>query len=110
MGRDAPGPLPGLLNRLHDGESIPRAMVDFPHQQRAPLLGLLEIRDVNGNAAYAHDPPVAVLFGKRYLKSKRAATSNCASRRLSESQLLYAANDAWAALKVYEALALGPVR
>jgi hypothetical protein len=53
---------------------------------------------------------VAVLFGKRYLKSKRAATSNWAARRLSESQLLYAANDAWAALKVYEALALGPVR
>jgi hypothetical protein len=53
---------------------------------------------------------VAVLFGKRYLKSKRAATSNWAARRLSESQLLYAANDAWAALKVYQALALGPVR
>jgi hypothetical protein len=53
---------------------------------------------------------VAVLFGKRYLKSKRAATSNWSARRLSESQLLYAANDAWAALKVYQALALGPVR
>ncbi|MBC5783262.1 3'-5' exonuclease domain-containing protein 2 [Ramlibacter sp. USB13] len=49
---------------------------------------------------------VAVLFGKRYLKSKRAATSNWAHRRLTESQLLYAANDAWAALRVYEALGL----
>ncbi|HEX2547094.1 MAG TPA: 3'-5' exonuclease, partial [Ramlibacter sp.] len=29
---------------------------------------------------------VAVLFGKRYLKSKRAATSNWAARQLSESQ------------------------
>ena len=47
---------------------------------------------------------VAVLFGKRYQKSKRATTSNWAQRSLSESQLLYAANDAWAALCVYEAL------
>lgn len=50
---------------------------------------------------------VAVLFGRRYLKSKRAATSNWAQRQLSESQLLYAANDAWAALRVYHALGLG---
>jgi ribonuclease D len=51
---------------------------------------------------------VAVLFGKRYQKSKRAATSNWAQRSLSESQLLYAANDAWAALCVYHALRLRP--
>lgn len=47
---------------------------------------------------------VAVLFNRRYLKSKRAATSNWANRHLNEAQLLYAANDAWAALRVYEAL------
>jgi ribonuclease D len=47
---------------------------------------------------------VAVLFGKRYQKSKRATTSNWAHRALSEAQLLYAANDAWAALCVYHAL------
>jgi ribonuclease D len=47
---------------------------------------------------------VAVLFEQRYLKSKRAATSNWAQRELSPAQLLYAANDAWAALRVYEAL------
>ena len=47
---------------------------------------------------------VAVLFGQRYQKSKRATTSNWARRGLSESQLLYAANDAWAALCVYYAL------
>lgn len=49
---------------------------------------------------------VAVLFGRRYLKSKRAATSNWAQRNLSASQVLYAANDAWAALRVYHALGL----
>lgn len=47
---------------------------------------------------------VAVLFGQRYLKSKKAATSNWARRELSEAQLLYAANDAWAALRVYDKL------
>lgn len=49
---------------------------------------------------------VAMLFGQRYLKSKKAATSNWSQRRLTESQLLYAANDAWAALRVYRALGL----
>lgn len=49
---------------------------------------------------------VAMLFRRRLLKSKRAATSNWASRNLTPAQLLYAANDAWAALRVYEALGL----
>jgi len=51
---------------------------------------------------------VAVLFERRYLKSKRAATSNWAQRELTQAQLLYAANDAWAALRVYQALELIP--
>lgn len=47
---------------------------------------------------------VAVLFQRRFLKSKKQATSNWANARLSEAQLLYAANDAWAALQVHRAL------
>lgn len=47
---------------------------------------------------------VAVLFERRLLKSKRAATSNWANRQLTPAQVLYAANDAWAALRVYRAL------
>ncbi|WP_374666273.1 3'-5' exonuclease [Ramlibacter sp.] len=50
---------------------------------------------------------VAVLFGQRFTKSHRATTSNWASQRLTEAQVLYAANDAWAALRVYHALGLG---
>ncbi|MCV0438768.1 MAG: 3'-5' exonuclease domain-containing protein 2 [Hydrogenophaga sp.] len=49
---------------------------------------------------------VAVLFNRRFIKSKKAATSNWANPRLSEAQLIYAANDAWAALRVYHALGL----
>ncbi|MBV7543095.1 3'-5' exonuclease domain-containing protein 2 [Acidovorax sp. sic0104] len=47
---------------------------------------------------------VAVLFHRRFLKSKKAATSNWANERLTEAQVLYAANDAWAALRVFHAL------
>ena len=49
---------------------------------------------------------VAVLFQRRYQKSKKATTSNWANRSLTPAQLLYAANDAWAALRVYQALGL----
>ena len=49
---------------------------------------------------------VAVLFQQRFIKSKKAATSNWAQPRLSEAQLLYAANDAWAAIRVFHALGL----
>lgn len=51
---------------------------------------------------------VGVLFNRRFLKSKKATTSNWANRQLSESQLVYAANDAWAAMRVFHALDLPP--
>lgn len=46
---------------------------------------------------------VAELLGQRLQKSKKVATTNWASRVLSERQMLYAANDAHAALRVYRA-------
>lgn len=49
---------------------------------------------------------VAVLFHRRFSKSKRATTSNWANPRLTEAQLVYAANDAYAAAHVYHALGL----
>ncbi len=47
---------------------------------------------------------VAVLFQQRFIKSKKATTSNWAAPTLSPSQLIYAANDAYAALRVFHAL------
>ena len=47
---------------------------------------------------------VAVLFGQNFAKSKKAATSNWSNPQLSESQVIYAANDAYAAAHVYQAL------
>ena len=47
---------------------------------------------------------VAIVFERRFVKSKRTTTSNWALPQLNSSQLLYAANDAFAALKVFQAL------
>jgi ribonuclease D len=49
---------------------------------------------------------VAVLFNQCFIKSKKAATSNWANAQLTEAQLIYAANDAYAAVRVYNALGL----
>lgn len=46
---------------------------------------------------------VAKYFGRRLQKSKHITTSNWAHPRLTERQMLYAANDAHVALKVYRA-------
>lgn len=50
---------------------------------------------------------IAILFGQRFSKSKRLSTSNWSLAALSEQQQLYAANDAYAAIRVYEALQAG---
>jgi ribonuclease D len=47
---------------------------------------------------------VAMLFRRRLHKSKSITTSNWAADQLSERQLLYAANDAYAAIRVFHAL------
>lgn len=47
---------------------------------------------------------IAILFGQRFVKSKRISTSNWSLPQLNEQQILYAANDAYAAIRVYEAL------
>jgi ribonuclease D len=72
--------------------------------------GILELNAVFHARGYRKDigvkGAVAVLFNQRFQKSKKAATSNWANPRLSESQLVYAANDAYAAICVWEALGL----
>ena len=46
---------------------------------------------------------VAHFFGQKFQKSKKVGTSNWANPHLVERQLLYAANDAHVALKLYRA-------
>lgn len=47
---------------------------------------------------------IALIFSQRLLKSKKVATTNWANPKLNEMQVMYAANDAWAAYRVYAAL------
>jgi ribonuclease D len=73
--------------------------------------GVLELNTVFRERGYRKDMGVkgaiAVLFNQRFIKSKKAATSNWANPRLTEAQLIYAANDAWGAMRVHHALGLG---
>ena len=72
--------------------------------------GVLELNAIFRERGYRKEMgvkgAVAVLFNRRFIKSKKAATSNWANTRLTEAQLVYAANDAWAAIRVYHALGL----
>ena len=71
---------------------------------------MLELNTVFRERGYRKDMgvkgAVAVLFNQRFIKSKKAATSNWANERLTEAQLIYAANDAYAAFRVWQALKL----
>ena len=49
---------------------------------------------------------VGLVFRQRFAKSKKVTTSNWSQHELTPQQLRYAANDAYAALKVLEALDL----
>lgn len=72
--------------------------------------GILELNTVFHARGYRKDMgvkgAVAVLFNQRFIKSKKAATSNWANAQLTEAQLVYAANDAYAAVRVFHALGL----
>ncbi|MCM2250911.1 MAG: 3'-5' exonuclease domain-containing protein 2 [Ramlibacter sp.] len=73
---------------------------------------VLELNTVFRDRGYRKDMgvrgAVAVLFNRRFIKSRKATTSNWANPRLTHAQLVYAANDAYAALRVFDALGLGP--
>jgi ribonuclease D len=72
---------------------------------------VLELNTVFRERGYRKDMgvkgAVAVLFNRRFIKSRKATTSNWANPRLSEAQLVYAGNDAYAAVRVFHALGLG---
>ena len=71
---------------------------------------LLDLDGVFRRQGHAHTigikTAVALVFGRRFAKSKRTTTSNWSAAVLDERQLLYAANDAWVALRVLQGLGL----
>jgi ribonuclease D len=76
----------------------------------ADLQGVLDLNSVFHAKGYRKDMgvrgAVALLFNRRFIKSKKASTSNWANPQLTEAQIIYAANDAYAAMRVYAALGL----
>ncbi|MCY7371720.1 MAG: 3'-5' exonuclease domain-containing protein 2 [Polaromonas sp.] len=74
------------------------------------LQGVLDLNEVFRERGYRKDMgvrgAVAVVFNRRFIKSKKVATSNWANPTLSDAQKVYAANDAYAAIRVLEQLGL----
>lgn len=72
--------------------------------------GVLDLNTVFRERGYRKDMgvrgAVAVVFNQRFIKSRKATTSNWANSQLQDSQIIYAANDAYAALRVFKALGL----
>lgn len=67
--------------------------------------GLVDLRPVFKKQGYRSTvgirAAVAIVFNEQFHKSKNVTMSNWSSPILSDSQLLYAANDAYGALRVY---------
>ena len=74
--------------------------------------GVLDLNALFMQRGYRRDigvrSAVALAFGQRFAKSKAVTTTNWALPQLSPAQLLYAANDAWAALRVWQVLQQHP--
>ena len=76
---------------------VPNAVFDLDHAfRKAGYRGQIGVRAA-----------VGAVLKQSFPKSKSVTTSNWAQPHLTSRQLLYAANDAYAALKVYEAMEMG---
>lgn len=69
----------------------------------APVLDLAIALRQEKRADVGAKTAVARFFGQRMQKSKRTSTTNWSNANLTERQMLYAANDAHVALRVYRA-------
>ena len=104
-----------VLERLIESEDILKVGFGIPNDRKplasqfglklrasldlAPLVKRLGYRQRVGLQA-----AVAIVLGQRLAKSKSTQTSNWAARPLTDRQLVYAANDAYASLLVYQSL------
>lgn len=98
---EAPRPLKAGFGLASDRQFL-KARLDLQ------LRGILDLNDVFRREGHRGTvgvrSAVAMLFGQRFAKSKKQTTSDWSAHRLNEGQLIYAANDAWAALQVLRAL------
>lgn len=109
---------PGCVDLLRSLLAAPEiTKVGFDLKQDQALLGqhlgvvaapLIDLDRVFHQQGYPRSvgikTAVAIVFGQRFVKSKKITTTNWAAHSLDERQLLYAANDAFVALQVHLAL------
>lgn len=78
------------------------------HRLGVKLAAVLDMNHVFRKEGYGSSTGVRAAVGlvmqQKFHKSKRVTTSNWAAQQLSDKQLIYAANDAYAALEVLNAL------
>jgi len=78
------------------------------HKMGVKLAAVLDMNHVFRKEGYGSSTGVRAAVGlamqQKFHKSKRVTTSNWAAAQLNDKQLLYAANDAYAALEVLNAL------
>jgi ribonuclease D len=87
--------LGGDLTQISDRFGIrPGAIVDLDRS----------FRELGYRNAVGAKSAIAMLFNRKMTKSKSVTTSNWAAKELSDRQLIYAANDAYAAIMVFHAL------
>lgn len=105
-----------LLELLHAEELIKVGFglrSDNGHVQRKfgiQFDGVLDLNTVFSMQGYRKEmgarAAVGLVLNQRFTKSKKVTTTDWSRHELSPQQMLYAANDAYAALKVFEALQL----
>ncbi|MCX7005145.1 MAG: 3'-5' exonuclease domain-containing protein 2 [bacterium] len=83
------------LTHIHSRFGVtPRAIVDLNRS----------FKDLGYKNSVGARSAIAIFFNQRLAKSKSITTSNWSTAQLSEKQILYAANDAYAAIRVFHAL------
>ena len=104
-----------VLNDLLQSEDVLKVGFGLKSDRRqidrklgTKLNGVLDLDSVFRKDGYRHEigvrAAVAIVFNRNFRKSKKVSTSNWALPHLTSRQLLYAANDAYAAIRVLNAL------
>ncbi len=86
------------------GDDLKRISTKFGITPRAVVDLNATFKEIGYRNQVGARTAIAILFKKKFSKSRSTTTSNWSNKVLSEQQILYAANDAHAAIQVFHAL------
>lgn len=86
------------------GDDLKRISAKFGIEPRAVVDLNATFKEIGYRNQVGARTAIAILFKKKFAKSRSATTSNWSNKVLTEQQILYAANDAHAAIQVFHAL------